>query len=81
VMCEAQGAQVAMRIGDAYEMNKIKPEILMNEQEVIFESDLLISKNGKKKSIKINEIFDAETKTISQRVELFVQNRRNNAKT
>lgn len=81
VMCEAQGAQVAMRIGDAYEMNKIKPEILMNEQEVLFESDLLISKNGKKKSIKINEIFDAETKIISQRVESFVHNRRNNANT
>lgn len=80
VMCEAQGAQVSMRIGGAYIMNKIKPEIISNEQDVAFESSLLIKENGKKKALKIDEMFDAETYRISQKVELFVQSRRDTAK-
>lgn len=80
VMREAQGAQVSMRIGDAYVMNKIKPEIIFNEQDVVYESSLLIKENGRKKALKIDEMFDAETHRISQKTELFVQSRRDMAK-
>lgn len=76
VMYEADGAQVAMRIGNVYEMNKILPEILLKEQEVCFATDLMISKNGQKKALKINKIFDDETREISRRVEVFVQKRK-----
>lgn len=74
-MHEAHGAQVSMRIGDTYEMNKIKPGILAKHPDVMFESELLIREYGPKKAKKINEKFDAETLLINEKVVTFVQNR------
>jgi len=76
VMCEASEAQVAMRIGKEHTMNKFSQQLLMDHEAVKHASQLLISKYGPKKSISINELFDAETIQISHNIERFVQARK-----
>nr|WP_290467268.1 GNAT family N-acetyltransferase [Pseudomonas fluorescens] len=74
-MCEAVEAQVAMRIGKEHTMKKFHKQRLMDHADVKHASELLATKYGHKKAIKINQIFDAETIQITYNVEAFVRNR------
>lgn len=76
VMCEAVEAQVAMRIGTEHTMKKFTKQRLMDHADVKHASDLLATKFGQKKAIKINQIFDAETLQITYTVESFVRERK-----
>lgn len=76
VMCEAQGAQVAMRIGGSYNMNVIDPHYLNKQSAVSLEAQRLISELGPEQAVAINDEYDAETKRISQEVASFVEQRK-----
>ncbi|WP_432780629.1 GNAT family N-acetyltransferase (plasmid) [Pseudomonas corrugata] len=75
VMCEADGAQVAMRIGGENVMNTISQQMLMEHDNVRHATQLMIDKYGPKKAVKINDTFDEETKQISMSVKIFVRDR------
>ena len=75
-MCEAQGAQVAMRIGDSYNMNVIDPHYLNRQGAVSLEAQRLISELGPERAVAINDEYDAQTKRISQEVASFVEQRK-----
>lgn len=77
VMCEAQGAQVTMRIGGSYNMNVIDPNFLNRQSAVSQEAQRLISELGGDRAVAINDEYDAETKRISQEVAYFVEQRKN----
>ncbi|BAN51475.1 MULTISPECIES: GNAT family N-acetyltransferase [Pseudomonadaceae] len=77
VMCEAQGSQVAMRIGGSYNMNVIDPNFLNRQSAVSQEAQRLISELGGDRAVAINDEYDAETKRISQEVAYFVEQRKN----
>ncbi|AZP73761.1 GNAT family N-acetyltransferase [Pseudomonas veronii] len=76
VMCESQGAQVAMRIGDSYNMNVIDPNYLNSQRAVSLEAQRLINELGPKRAVAINDEYDAETKRISKEVTAFVEKRK-----
>lgn len=79
VMCEASGAQIAMRIGSEHIMKKVSPQMLMEHSDFMHASHLFVTKHGEKKGIKINDAFDQETVLISNRVEAFVRARKQNS--
>lgn len=76
LMCEAAEAQVDMRIGKLHEMKKHPKAKLLESPDVKHATELLATKYGKKKAIKINDIFDAETIQITLKVEAFVRDRK-----
>lgn len=76
IMCEADGAQVAMRIGNEHRMKKFPKQKLLDHADVKHATELLATKYGHKKALKINQIFDNETIQITSKVETFVRDRK-----
>lgn len=66
-----QGAQVAMRIGDDYEMNVVDAVYLHNHPQVEIEVNKLIKMYGEG-VVKIEADFEAATSTLHQEVSRYV---------
>lgn len=71
----ASEAQVAMRIGKSYNMNKVSPDVLSNHRDVWHAGRLLADKYGKKKAIAIEESYSEQNLIIYKKVEEFVDQR------